>query len=102
MRKNDWEIIDTMSDKNNIPDAQTKTRISEIYHQFGLQMNDHLGEAVQVYLDGLRQAEAVSNPEARERLLDYTHRKFEQDCNLIEDLANDVLQNIYAELQIRL
>lgn len=95
------QIAAGLAQKQVILDAQTKTRISEIYHQFGLQMNDRLGEAVQVYLDGLRQAEAVSNPKAKERLLDYTQRKFEQDCNLIEDLANDVLQNIYADLQIR-
>ena len=95
------QIAAGLAQKRVILDAQTKTRISEIYHQFGLQMNDRLGEAVQVYLDGLRQAEVVSNSQARERLLDYTQRKFEQDCNLIEDLANDVLQNIYADLQIR-
>ena len=64
-------------------------------------MSDRISEAVQVYLDGLRQAEAVSNSKARERILEYAERKFEQDCNLIEDLANDVLQNIYADLQIR-
>jgi hypothetical protein len=60
-----------------------------------------MGEAVQIYLDGLRQVEMIPNPRARQRLLEYTEQKFEQDCSLIEDLANDVLRNIYADLEKR-
>ena len=67
------QIAAGLAQKRVILDAQTKTRIGEVYHQFSLQMSDRLGEAVQVYLDGLRQAEAIPNPKARERLIDYTH-----------------------------
>ena len=92
------QIAAALSQKQVILDTETKERISEIYQNFGRVMNDRISEAVEIYLEGLRQAEAVTNTRAKQRLLDYAERKFEQDCGLIEDLANDVLQNIYADL----
>jgi hypothetical protein len=95
------QIASALAQKQVILDTQTKERISEIYQNYGRVMNDRIREAVQVYLDGLRQAESISNSRARQRLLEYTEQKFEQDCSLIEDLANDVLRNIYADLEKR-
>jgi hypothetical protein len=95
------QIASALAQKQVILDTQTKERISEIYHNFGRVMNDRIREAAQVYLDGLRQVEMIPNPKARQRLLEYTEQKFEQDCSLIEDLANDVLRNIYADLEKR-
>ncbi len=92
------QIAAALSQQQVILDTQTKERISEIYQNFGRVMNDRISEAVEIYLEGLRQAEAVTNTRAKQRLLDYAERKFDQDCGLIENLANDVLQNIYADL----
>jgi len=92
------QIAAALSQRQVILDTQTKERISEIYQNFGRVMNDRISEAVEIYLEVLRQAEAVTNTRAKQQLLNYAERKFEQDCKFIEDLANNVLQNIYADL----
>ena len=95
------QIAAGLAQKKVILDTQTKAKIGEIYHQFSQQMSDRLTDAVKLYLDGIKQAEAIPHPPAREKVLDYTQRKFQQDCQLIEDLANKVLQNIYADLKTK-
>ena len=94
------QIAAALAQKRVILDTQTKDKVSEIYQNFSQTMSDRLKPAVQIYLDGLKQAEVIPSDRAREKLIDYSQRKFEQDCNLIEDLANDVLQNIYTSLDI--
>ena len=70
------QIAAGLAQKKVVLDAQTKARIGEIYSQFGEQMNDRIKDAVRLYLDGIKQAEAIPDSPAKEKLLEYTKRKF--------------------------
>ena len=92
------QIAAALSQKRIVLDAQTKERIAGVYQEFSVTMNDCLNEAVRLYLKSLKDAEIVSNKLAKQKLINYAEQKFNQDCDLIQDLVNNFLKNIYAHL----
>ena len=92
------QIAAALAQRKVVLDTQSKAYISEIYQGFGKQMNAHITEAVNMYLEGIRQSESISDPLVKNRLREYAEKKIKQDFDLVEDLAKDALQNIYAGL----
>ena len=92
------QIAAALAQRKVVLDTQSKAYIGEIYQGFGKQMNAHITEAVNMYLEGIRQSESISDSLVKNRLREYAEKKIKQDFNLVEDLAKDALQNIYAGL----
>ncbi|MEO0845741.1 MAG: hypothetical protein AAFY50_04865 [Cyanobacteria bacterium J06648_1] len=92
------QIAAALSQRKVVLDTQSKAYISEVYQNFGRQMNAHINEAVNMYLEGIRQSESASDALVKKRLREYAENKFKQDFDLVEDLAKDALRNIYAGL----
>ncbi len=93
------QIASALSQKRVTLDLQTKQCIAENYQRFSVTINDRLAEAVNLYLKGLKDAELIPNEKAKQKLIDYAEQKFEQDCQLMEDLVADFLKNVYADLE---
>lgn len=54
------QIAAALAQRKVVLDTQSKAYIGEIYQGFGKQMNAHITEAVNMYLEGIRQSESIS------------------------------------------
>jgi len=94
----EMQIAAALSQKRIVLDAQTKEDIARIYEQFSVTMYERVKKAVELYLQGLQDAENLPNEKAKQELISYAEKKIQQDFDLIQDLIKDLLRKIYGDL----
>jgi hypothetical protein len=93
------QISAALSQKRIYLNAQTKERIATIYQSFSAKMFERIKDAVQMYSKGLKEANNAPNELSKQRLIDYADQKFKKDCDLIQDLVDHFLLDVYSDLR---
>lgn len=93
------QISAALSQKRIYLNAQTKERIATIYQSFSAKMFDRVKDAVQMYSKGLKEADNAPNELSKQKLIDYADQKFKKDCDLIQDLVDHFLSDVYSDLR---
>ena len=93
------QIAAALSQKRIYLNAQTKERIATIYQSFSAKMFERIKDAVQMYSRGLKEAENAPNELSKQKLIDYADQKFKKDCDLIQDLVDHFLLDVYSDLR---
>ncbi|GBL11552.1 MAG: hypothetical protein IM473_01700 [Microcystis sp. M015S2] len=93
------QIAAALSQKRIYLNAQTKERIATIYQSFSAKMFERIKDAVQMYSRGLKEADNAPNELSKQKLIDYADQKFKKDCDLIQDLVDHFLLDVYSDLR---
>ncbi|CCI17465.1 hypothetical protein MICAF_2830027 [Microcystis aeruginosa PCC 9807] len=93
------QIAAALSQKRIYLNAQTKERIATIYQSFSAKMFEQIKDAVQMYSRGLKEADNAPNELSKQKLIDYADQKFKKDCDLIQDLVDHFLLDVYSDLR---
>lgn len=92
------QIASALTKRKITINQNTYETISRIYGQFHSKIYGDLKSAVDSYIRNIKQAESISDDFAKNMLIEEANRQLKSHYDLIQTLANKLLQTIDDEL----